>query len=265
MKGLFARLLGSLLLLGLLLALPARADIADINSAINKAGRERMLSQRMAKAYLQVGQGVDTLRSRRILDQSIGLFDLQLVELKQYAPNAEIQHTYLQLDKLWQAYKTALTGAAPSPEGGKRVLALSEEVLAVAHQGTVQLEKLSGTNAGRLVNLSGRQRMLSQRLAKFYQASAWGIADATVTSEFDKARGDFVAALKELSQAPANSPQIKEALELVNQQWFFFENALNQRGDNHNRQKLATSVATTSERILNEMEIVVGLYERASR
>ena len=37
----------------------AMAQISDLNSAINKAGRQRMLSQRMAKAYFQLGQQVD--------------------------------------------------------------------------------------------------------------------------------------------------------------------------------------------------------------
>ena len=46
----------------------ASAQIADINSAINKAGRQRMLSQRMAKAYFQVGQDIDADRSKKILD-----------------------------------------------------------------------------------------------------------------------------------------------------------------------------------------------------
>ncbi|MCL4695793.1 MAG: type IV pili methyl-accepting chemotaxis transducer N-terminal domain-containing protein, partial [Burkholderiaceae bacterium] len=31
---------------------PASAQVRDINDAINKAGRQRMLSQRLAKAYV---------------------------------------------------------------------------------------------------------------------------------------------------------------------------------------------------------------------
>ena len=57
---------------------------------------------------------------------------------------------------------------------GRKVLEISDQVLALAHQGTQMLEKQSTTSAGRLVNISGRQRMLSQRMAKFYQAQAWG-------------------------------------------------------------------------------------------
>ena len=155
-------------LIGLLLTLvfcgfggEAWAQISDVNSAINKAGRQRMLSQRMAKAYFQIGQQVDVERSKKVLDTSVALFDRQLVELKNYSPTPEIRETYQKLEKSWINYKDLLLGSAPAKEGGSKVLAFSEEVLALAQQGTVQLEKHAGSNAGHLVNVSGRQRMLS--------------------------------------------------------------------------------------------------------
>ena len=247
----------------LLLALSgveAQAQISDPNVAVNKAGRQRMLSQRIAKAYFQIGQKIDVDRSKKILDASVAVFDRQLVELKNYAPTPEIKATYLKLESSWLTYKDLLLGAAPSPDNGRKVLAISEEVLGLAHQGTVQLEKQSSTVAARLVNISGRQRMLSQRMAKFYQASAWGVADDKSAANLDKARREFADALQELVLAPANTPQVKDSLDLVKQQWFFFENALNQRSGADKRPQLA--VATTSERILEEMEGVVGLYEK---
>jgi nitrate/nitrite-specific signal transduction histidine kinase len=261
MKSALGRILRAAVIGCLLVAGAAQAQIADINSAINKAGRERMLSQRMAKAYFQLGLGVDVDRSKRVLDSSISLFDRQLVELKNFSPTPEIKDTYQKLEAAWISYKDVLVGAAPNPEAGKKALALSEQVLALAHQGTVQLEKHSGTTAGRLVNISGRQRMLSQRMAKFYQAIAWGVGDPNSAAELEKARKDFVAGHQELSAAPANTQQIKEGLGLVNQQWMFFENALNQKSGADKKQ-LTANVATTSERILEEMESVVGQYER---
>ena len=116
------------------------------------------------------------------------------------------------------------------------------------------------TDLNSAINKAGRQRMLSQRMAKFYQAIAWGVGNDKSPGELEKARKEFAAAHQELAAAPSNTQQIKESLDLVKQQWLFFENALNQKAGPDKRPQIA--VATTSERILEEMETVVGLYEK---
>lgn len=102
----------------------AQAQISDPNVAVNKAGRQRMLSQRIAKAYFQIGQQIDVDRSKKVLDASVAVFDRQLVELKNYAPTPEIKATYLKLETSWLAYKDLLLGAVPSPDNGRKVLEL---------------------------------------------------------------------------------------------------------------------------------------------
>lgn len=250
-----------LVFLMVLLALPssATAQITDINTAINKAGRERMLSQRMAKVYFQLGQDVDTQRSQRILDTSLAQFDRQLVELKNYAPNDEIRKTYLELEQTWIPLKDLLVGTTPQLENAHAVLELSDRVLALAHQGTNQLEALAETGSGYLVNRSGHLRFMSQRMARNYQAISWGVQDEVLEDELNKVRAAFVAALNELSEHPDNTLPVKSRLELLRQQWYFFESALDER--RLDDQTLATSVATTSERILEMAEEIVELYE----
>lgn len=240
----------------------ARAQVTDINDAINKAGRQRMLSQRMAKAWLAIGQDIETARAQRILADSMALFDRQFVELKAYAPTPEIRATYAALDPVWSEYKTALVGAAPGRAAAPRLVGLDGRVLQLAHQGTVQLEKHSGRSIGRLVNIAGRQRMLSQRVAKFYLVQSWKADVPPARKELDTSRAEFVQALALLYDAPEATPAIRQLLDLARQQWVFFENALLHGAEGSAGQQRSAQVFSTSENILEVMDRVTGHYAR---
>jgi hypothetical protein len=237
----------------------AHAQIVDINDAINKAGRQRMLSQRMAKSYFAMGQEVEPELAVRTLSASTALFDRQLVELKLFAPPA-IKPTYLKLEAAWSDYKAALVGTNPSRAQAPVVLELADTVLGIAHQGTGQFEKVSGKPLGRLVNMSGRQRMLSQRMAAFYLGASWGVSPATSLAEINKARDEFLRAQQILRSAPEATDQIKSEIELADMQWTFFDAALNTLREGHADQRALSHVFTTSERILQVMDSVTGMY-----
>jgi hypothetical protein len=240
----------------------ARAQVTSLNDAINKAGRQRMLSQRMAKAWLAIGQGLDVQRAQRILSDSMALFDRQFFELKAFAPTPSIRATYAALDPVWSEYKMALVGAAPGRNTAPSLVVLDSRVLQLAHQGTVQLEAESGQAVGRLVNIAGRQRMLSQRMAKFYLALSWKAEVAEARRELDIARGEFTQALATLYDAPQATVQIRQELDLARQQWVFFENALQSAAEGSLAAQRATQVFSTSENILEVMDRVTGHYTR---
>ena len=240
----------------------AQAQVVDLNDAINKAGRQRMLSQRMAKAWLAIGQDVEAVKAGRILAESMATFDRQLVELKAYAAQPAIRSTYQQLELVWAEYKTALVGTPPSREKANAVLALDARVLQLAHQGTVQLEKLSGKPVGRLVNIAGRQRMLSQRSAKCYLSVTWAEADPVQQREMETAKREFVEALAVLEAAPEATPTIREELSLARQQWVFFDNALSRIDRQARTPRHSAEVLRSSENILQIMDRVTGLCAR---
>lgn len=241
--------------------LGAHAQISDLSDAINKAGRQRMLSQRMGKAWLALVHGIDKTSARQVLDKSLGLFDRQLVELKAYASVADIKETYTKLEAAWSDYKTALVGAAPAREGAARMLQLNASVLALANQGTLQYETAMGKPAGKLVNTAGRQRMLSQRMAMFYLAAKLPVDAATASAEIDKARAEFVTGMTTLHKAPENTARIKDELMLADGQWVFFEAALKKVGSGDvAAAKPMTEVFTASENLLTVMDRVTGLY-----
>jgi len=59
---------------------PTAAQQMNLQSVanVNMAGRQRMLAQRMTKAYLMLGQSIDPEGAQAILQESIRLFDAQL-------------------------------------------------------------------------------------------------------------------------------------------------------------------------------------------
>jgi len=230
-----------------------------LGAAVNKAGRQRMLSQRMAKAYLMLALGVLPERARPILDESIARFESQLVELKSLLPNDEARAAHAALEHAWTTYSAVLT-TTPSTEGAAKIWDVSEVTLASAHRLTMAYEKASGTAASHLVNISGRQRMLSQRVAKFALFRLLAVKTPQALEEIDKARREFVAAQAELNRASLNTADIKVELQLADVQWILFDHALSLSDSEKGR--AARDVATTSERILEVMESVVSRYEK---
>ena len=240
----------------------ATPQVANLNDAINKAGRQRMLSQRAAKSYMALGQKVNGDAAEKVLAASLALFDRQLTELKAFSPTPEIKATYAMLESSWGDYKSALVGGAPDKKGAEQVISLQAKVLQLANQGTVQLEAVAGKPVGRLVNMAGRQRMLSQRMAAFYLSASWGVQSVASASEMSKARDEFVTAHTELKNAPGSTPPIKAELVLAESQFTFFETALRGLRSGSGDILAQTHVFTTSERILQVMDGVTGMYSK---
>jgi hypothetical protein len=242
--------------------LPVAAQVSDLNDAINKSGRMRMLSQRMAKSYCAIGQSVVAEQADDVLGQSMGVFERQMVELKAFSPSPAIRTSFEQLEAAWLEYKPALVGARPTRVGADKVLALSEKVLGLAQQATVQLEGVSGKPVGRLVNVSGRQRMLSQRMAASFLLAAWGVDTARTSTTLRQARDEFATAHGQLKAAPETTAAIRSELGLAEMQFAFFQAALESPRAAAPTPTAMRDVFTTSERILQVMDKATGLYAR---
>lgn len=161
----------SLVLLSLVLLLPAQAVSAlTMGDAIDKAGRQRMLTQRMVKAYAMSGMDLK-LGATSELKAAADLFSAQLAELTAFADNAQERTQIDKITLLWSDLHPEFD-LAPDVDRAGELNDLAELLLKESHQLVLLLEKRSGTVAGKIVNISGRQRMLSQRIAKTYLFSA---------------------------------------------------------------------------------------------
>lgn len=245
------------------IAAPAATETITIASAINKAGRQRMLSQRMVKAYCQVHLGVKPDFSQKILQDSIILFDTQLVELRFAAVKPTLQQAWAAENNNWLKMRPILLEPA-TDAGAKKLHELNEPLLASAHKLTVLFDEESGQKAGYWINVAGRQRMLSQRVAKFYMLKKMGMTGAEIDEGLAKAKAEFMSAHEALVGGAANNPHILSELRLAKNQWNYLNIALTSDNDNDaDHLTNMESVAKTSERILSIMNEVTAMFEEA--
>lgn len=242
-----------------LASMNAHCDITTLSTAINKAGRQRMLTQSMVKDYCLIGQDVSKELAIGRLNQSIALFDLQLNELKAFAPTDEVHDALIRVENMWHIFKPIVLAPA-SRDKVPALMAADDDLLSATHKVVLLLQDISGTTQDRLVNISGRQRMLSQRLAKLYMLRAWGFDNSQVRSDMEQTRNEFKGALAELESARENSSEVNASLAEARKEWNLFEHGLN-RNDN---ELIPLIVAMSSDKLLVTMNEITGMYELLS-
>lgn len=230
-------------------------------AAINKAGRQRMLSQRMAKAWIMLGLNVAPERARAILTDSVSQFDNQLAELRGFTPNPGTQEALVRLEKEWAYFKSVLS-AKPGRENAAVLYEANEAVQVAAHRLTLAYEVFADSASYRMINLAGRQRMLSQRMAKFWLFEVWGIHSKAAQMEFGLARAEFASGLYQMSISPRSTAEIRTALEQLDREWSTYQTALTARTSNADKLRRAPEIAAMSERVLELCEKLVTLYEQ---
>jgi hypothetical protein len=197
--------------------------------AINLAGQQRMLSQRIVKSWVQIGLNVQPTISKRQLDESIRGFEQNLRVLEPMINSAEGRNALGGLHLAWAPLRTSVTGVIRQADAAL-VDARAEDVLMAAERLTRVLQDQATAPASRWVNLSGRQRMLSQRLVKIYMLRQWSVDNARLRDELESVQNEFSGALNTMQQHSGNSAAVTEELDKLALQWEWLRTALATEG-----------------------------------
>ncbi|MFH1659622.1 MAG: type IV pili methyl-accepting chemotaxis transducer N-terminal domain-containing protein [Pseudomonadota bacterium] len=233
-----------------------------VASDIVSAGRLRMQSQRLAKLYQQAGMGLNAAQAMQLIKVSASEIDTEFGRLGVSVKKPNVRRVLTRCDALWQEMRAALK-LAPDPVSTERVNQLADELMIHTGKLSMLIEAEGETPVGRLIDLSSRLNMLSQRLARLYLLAQGGNLSQGVVVDIEQARKEFSTGLSELDTARENSPASRDAIGLAKNQWIFFESAINRlsiadRGDG----KAVQNVATSSERIAQVLDLASAQYAR---
>lgn len=189
----------------------------NYSDLMNRAGMQRMLSQRIAKAYLYNGQGISQQEAAHQLNIAVTRFQYNHDALKKVS-NSEMQDLLGMVEAVFLSYKDLVTKPYKK-ENVPAVLDFSEQLLAASQNAVLKLEEISGAKIDNIINISGRQRMLSQRIAKYYITYQAGFQDESYVQNLETAVSEFQSALKILRAEKRNTERINLLLDKMQTLW----------------------------------------------
>ncbi|BDS12054.1 type IV pili methyl-accepting chemotaxis transducer N-terminal domain-containing protein [Aureispira anguillae] len=241
-----------------------------IGDLLNKAGAQRMLTQRMGKAYIAMYIGMDVDANKKVIDGSVALFENRLQELKASKINGRYNQRLNKVQNLWTSYKELIM-SRPTKENIEKLLVDNTVILESCELVVYELE-LHGSrfskkndlykmnsNIVHLENVAGRQRMLTERILFYFLAhqSIIGLAPQ-IEKELNLALQDYEKTLVELMGATENTPEIDYRLTLLSNEWETIAKFCTVKVEDASRIK---DVLKLGNKLLASMDEVTVLYE----
>ncbi len=237
-------------------------DAARDADAVNRAGQLRMLSQRLVKLYALRCARADAEQAGRLQEDAARRVAEIVAGLGQSLSRPTFGDLLDAVDQAWSALQPTLRGA-PQVARLPAADAAAERLLVAADALTTALEAASPLRTLAVVNRAGRQRMLSQRLAKQALLGALCEGPLAQAAAADAVRSveSFEQALRALQQAPLSSPEIRAQLEVAEQAWRELLTGLGDAFAADGRSRIAVA----SEHLLERFERLTALYARAAQ
>lgn len=273
---------------GILDGVPARAgDLtveAEAANRVNFAGRQRMLTQQIARNACFVMADIDPERFAAKTETAVRQFDTALKGLRHGDANLGLREETRQevlrhlaiVDGLWGRFGPASRQIAAGdmhPVPMMQLIGLNLETRKHANNVVDAIRSESGKvmiskDLARTIDLAGRQRMLSQQASKELCFTILSIEGAGASGQLAQTVATFDAAMQQLLEGapdegilPPPNRQVKKQLERTARVWKQFKDVMvafstNPDLSDGDRVKLANM----SDQVLREMDLAVKMY-----
>jgi len=227
----------------------------DTIPLIDIAGKQRMLSQRIAKDYLYIGSDIAVDKASKQLKASMNEFVKNMERIDSSTNDEEIKNL-LSFVKMSLDEMKANISKPFNLDNAQLVMDLSESILEGSQYVVDSLKKKLKVKESEVVAKAGKQRMLAQRIAKYYMAYQAGIKDSNTVAQMKRAVEEFADNHKFLISNKDNTSSINQKLAEVDKLWkIVYKFYLNiEKGG------LPFIVFTSTDEITGRMDEITKLY-----
>jgi hypothetical protein len=227
-----------------------------VNVALNKAAQQRMLCECIAKDYLIIGANPESKVAKSELDNAASLFNENFHDLTNYAKSKETIDALKVVNDLWAKFRIKIF-KNPDIDYCTIVLADASQLVQACDDVFEKIQLDTNVEVTRLSRLCGRQKLLSQRLAKLYMIENWQVPYGKLDKEMNESINNFEYSLGLLMNYGENTPEIKMILNKQYEEWSklkkYFEDRIVLKAD---------TIFTQTNIIVNDFDRATTLYEK---
>lgn len=245
----------------------------DLSKALDDAGMQRSLSLQIAKDYLLESLYGNARQYIREREEAEALFEAKLQNLKTFAQernDAPLSALLVQVQGLWHSYRLIIDKDSDY-DNAKTVVQASNNLLHLCDQVVEHIEQV-GIDAGMLLyletaegkkvsylNIAGKQRTGSQRIALYLAADRLGLRDIDAAEQLQTAINDFDSGMRDLYAASQNSARTDELIGQAIDTW----KEIKEETLSSEKAKLPKSDFESFDVLMQKIDEISYLYEKA--